>query len=142
MEETKLHEIGRAVAGMLNGAASTEQPELPGLLLRLLAEGSPISPSRVAAELNMAPDELASALERSTAVELDEEGNVTAAFGLTLSATPHRFQANGHEFYTWCALDTLYIPGVIGQTAKVESTCPRHRNEDSAHGDPRRDRSA
>jgi alkylmercury lyase len=72
----------------------------------------------------MAPDELASAMEQSTAVELDEEGNVTAAFGLTLNPTPHRLRANGHEFHTWCALDTLYIPGVIGQTAQVESTCP------------------
>ena len=124
MENAKLNEIGKAVAGMLKGAAATEEPQLPGLLLRLLAEGSPIPPARIAAELSISPDELASALEQSTAVELDKDGNVTAAFGLTLSPTPHRFQANGHEFYTWCALDTLYIPGVIGQTARVESTCP------------------
>jgi alkylmercury lyase len=124
MEEAKLNEIGKAVAGMLRSAAATEEPQLPGLLLRFLAEGSPVSPARITAELNMAPDELASAMEQSTAVELDEGGNVTAAFGLTLSPTPHRFQANGHEFFTWCALDTLYIPGVIGQTAEVESTCP------------------
>ena len=124
MEKAKLQEIGKAVAGMLKGAAATQQPELPGLLLRLLAEGSPVSPARVAAELNIAPDAASSALEQSTAVELDKDGNVTAAFGLTLSPTPHRFQTNGHEFHTWCALDTLYIPGVIGQTARVESTCP------------------
>jgi alkylmercury lyase len=124
MEEAKLQEIGKAVAGMLKGAASTEQLELPGLLLRLLAEGRPVPPARIAAELGISPDAATAALEQSTAVELDEGGNVTAAFGLTLNPTPHRFRANGHDFYTWCALDTLYIPGVIGQTARVESTCP------------------
>ena len=124
MKEEHLDEIGKAVAGMLKGAAATQQPELPGLLLGLLAEGRPISPARIAAELDISPDDVTSALEQSTAVELDKEGNVTGAFGLTLTPTPHRLQANCHELYAWCALDTLYIPGVIGQTAQVESTCP------------------
>lgn len=124
MEDANLQEIGKAVASMLGSAASTQEPRLPGLLLRLLAEGSPVSPARIATDLNISPDDVISALKQSTAVELDKDGNVTAAFGLTLNPTPHRFHMNGHEFYTWCALDTLYIPGVIGQAARVESTCP------------------
>ena len=124
MENEKLREIGKAIAGMLSGAAATQQPQLPGLLLRLLAEGGPIPPARIATDLGISQDDAISALEQSSAVELDEDGNVTAAFGLTLNPTPHRLHMNGHEFHAWCALDTLYIPGVLGQTARVESTCP------------------
>jgi alkylmercury lyase len=124
MESTKLEEIGKAVASMLGGAVSSQAPQLPGLLLQLLADGKPLSPKQIVAELDVSPDDLASALQQSTAVELDEDGNVVAAFGLSLNPTPHSFEVGGNALHTWCALDTLYIPAVINQTARVESTCP------------------
>lgn len=43
---------------------------------------------------------------------------------ITRRPTPHAFQLNGLELFAWCALDTLFLPGLIGQTAKVTSTCP------------------
>lgn len=36
----------------------------------------------------------------------------------------HRFTVNGWTLYTWCAWDTLFLPELIGETARVESTCP------------------
>ncbi len=35
-------------------------------------------------------------------------------WGLTFIPTPHRFRVNGHTFYTWCALDALTIPALLG----------------------------
>ncbi len=119
-----LERIGKAVAYMLRGAVDPRTPQLPGVLLRLVAEGRPVSPERIAANLDIPLDELASALRSSTAIELDGDGNVVAAFGLSLSPTPHHFEVNGNKLYTWCALDTLYIPAAIEQTGRVESTCP------------------
>ena len=124
METTKLEEIGKAVASMLGGAVSSQAPQLPGSLLRLLADGKPVSPEQIKADLKISPDDLATELQQSTAVELDEDGNVVAAFGLSLKPTPHRFEVAGNALHAWCALDTLYIPAVIKQTARVESTCP------------------
>ena len=42
---------------------------------------------------------------------------------LTLRPTPHGFNVDGKQLYTWCALDTLFFPAVIGRPARVESPC-------------------
>ena len=31
---------------------------------------------------------------------------------------------DGSELYAWCALDTLFLPDLMGRSADVESTCP------------------
>jgi alkylmercury lyase len=43
---------------------------------------------------------------------------------LTLNPSPHRFRVNGNELYAWCALDTIFLPGLLGETAEVESPDP------------------
>lgn len=42
---------------------------------------------------------------------------------LTLNPTPHRFIVKGSTLYTWCALDAIFLPGLLGETAVVESAC-------------------
>ena len=54
---------------------------------------------------------------------MDQSGNVVG-WGLTLIPTLHRFQVNGHTFYTWCALDALTYPALLQVVASVESSCP------------------
>ncbi len=84
----------------------------------------------------VSPEEFASKLgiERSRAVELfadlamlgvqvDEQGNVVGA-ALTARPTAHRVEVGDKELYAWCALDTLFIPGLLGEAAEVESRCP------------------
>jgi alkylmercury lyase len=36
---------------------------------------------------------------------------------------PHRFEVAGKKLWTWCAWDALFIPGILGTSARVESTC-------------------
>ncbi len=56
-------------------------------------------------------------------VQVDQSGNVVGA-ALTALETPHRIEVGGKELYAWCALDTLFIPGLLGESAEVESKCP------------------
>lgn len=56
-------------------------------------------------------------------MELDGSGNVIGA-ALTTTPTPHRISFGGRKLFAWCALDTLFIPGFVGEVAEVESTCP------------------
>ena len=63
-------------------------------------------------------------------MQFDETGNVVGA-ALTTLPTPHRVSFGGSfgdsfggDLFAWCALDTLFIPGLLDQTADVESTCP------------------
>jgi len=55
-------------------------------------------------------------------VETDSDGNVVG-MGLTLRPTSHKFRIGGPQLYTWCALDTLMYPPLLGEAATVESPC-------------------
>ena len=94
-------------------------------LLRLVAEGSPLLPSRI--------EEIASSLQMPLEVvplfmdqvcERDRAGNIVGILGLSQEKHPHRFTVNNRSLSTWCAWDALFLPVLLGQTAEVESTCP------------------
>ena len=55
-------------------------------------------------------------------VQTDDAGRVVGA-ALTLRETPHRVRLRGRVFHAWCSLDTLFIPGLLDETAEVESRC-------------------
>lgn len=92
-------------------------------LLRLLADGQPVSRERLATALGVAREAVDATLRQFPNVEEDDQGNIVAS-GISLVPTAHRFQVNGHALYTWCALDTLLYPVVLQQTAQVSSPCP------------------
>jgi alkylmercury lyase len=91
-------------------------------LLPLLAEGQPVAPERLATVLGRPQSEILAALHQLPSIEWDGHGNIVGA-GLTLRPTLHRFELNGRTLYTWCALDALMFPSLLGQTAQVESPC-------------------
>ena len=91
-------------------------------LWRLLAEGSPVRLSRLARASHRSLDELQAVLP-SLDVRLDQEGNILAS-GLSLVPTAHQFHLGEQTLYTWCALDTLLLPPLLGRAARVISTCP------------------
>ena len=55
--------------------------------------------------------------------EWDAAGRVVGNV-LTLNPTKHHFRVNGKELYTWCSLDAMHLPGLLGRMAEVESTDP------------------
>ncbi len=91
-------------------------------LILLLAEGQPVSPERVAGVLGLTREEALEILRQRPSIEWDEAGNIVGA-GLTLRPTPHRFKLTDRTLFTWCALDSLMFPGLVGQTVQVESPC-------------------
>ncbi|NUR05358.1 MAG: organomercurial lyase MerB [Streptomyces sp.] len=97
----------------------------PGLyreLLRLLADGQPVTLARLAAASGQPAETVERAVANWPDTEYDDQGRITG-YGLTLTPTPHRFTVNGTQLYAWCALDTLFFPAVIGRPACVESPC-------------------
>ncbi len=104
---------------------STLAARLEILTYRALAEGHPVRASRLASMAGV-PVELAEALfEHGKALggEWDEEGRLLGNV-LTLVPTSHRFRVNGKELYTWCSMDAMHLPGLLGQVAEVESADP------------------
>lgn len=89
-------------------------------LLKLLADGEPVSIAELAAATGRTADEVQSALAAVPDTEYDDEGRIIGQ-GLTLRPTRHHFEVGGQQLYTWCALDTLIFPQLLDRPARIES---------------------
>jgi alkylmercury lyase len=89
-----------------------------------LAKGEPVAPAALAARADRDQAQVSQLVARWPNVHLNDQGRIVAFGGLSLTPTQHRFEVAGRELYTWCAWDTLFLPAVLEQTARVTSTCP------------------
>ncbi len=117
---TKLgHRLNDSLTGTDN---ATSTRSLFGPLLELLAVGQPVTMSQLADATASTVGQVRDALAAMPDTEYDEQGRIVGS-GLTLRPTEHRFQIDGRQLYTWCALDTLIFPTILGRTANVTSPC-------------------
>jgi alkylmercury lyase len=91
-------------------------------LIRLIARGKPVSTAELAADAGEPIGRVESWFRSQPGTDWDDEGRLVG-FGLTLRPTTHKFVVDGTILYTFCALDTLIFPAVIGRAAVVESNC-------------------
>lgn len=92
-------------------------------LLRLLADGDPVTVEQLADAAGRPVDDVRRGLATVPDTEYDDQGRIVGQ-GLTLRPTSHRFAVAGEELYTWCALDTLLFPALLDRPAQVESVSP------------------
>ena len=103
--------------------ASTEEGrKLYQPLLKRIAMGLPVERAEIAAMLRWPLPQTEDFLKKLPALEFDEDGRLVGA-GLSLRETPHVFEVQGQRLFTWCALDTLFFPAILGKTAQVTSKC-------------------
>ncbi len=118
---------GQQLAAQLTSAFSGapgagDRPWLWQPLLRLLARGEPVTACQLAGATGRSADQVRQALAALPDTEYDSLGRVVGS-GITLNPTPHHFEVGGLQLYTWCALDTLIFPVVLGKPARVISPC-------------------
>ncbi len=92
-------------------------------LMQLLVHGEPVSLEHLATTLGRPVQDVIEALRQFEDVATDEDGRLVGA-GISLLPTPYRFEVQGHELFTWCALDTLIFPAWLRLPAQVASVCP------------------
>ena len=93
--------------------------------IRQLAQGHPLSAEEVdqrITALRLAPEAAQQFLRQVT--ERDASDHIIGALGLSLSEHPHRLTVEGVSLSAWCAMDTLFLPAVLQQTATIESPSP------------------
>lgn len=101
-----------------------DRTRLVARIFRLLAEGRPLSPSRIDAtvtELGVDPDvahELLQALP-----ERNEAGEIMGLV-ITLNPTPHQMTLGDTDAYAWCALDTMMLSIILDRDIAVASEPP------------------
>lgn len=100
----------------------SSKPWMFRALLDLLAHGQPVTIDQLADTTGRTTEEVHGALATMSDTEYDDRGRIIGS-GLTLRPTPHQFEIDEVALYTWCALDTLIFPAILGRTAHVNSPC-------------------
>ncbi|MHA2174459.1 MAG: organomercurial lyase [Candidatus Hodarchaeales archaeon] len=99
--------------------------QLQALTVRLLALGHPVSAEQLVESWGLPLEEVKRILKQAEArIEVDENGYLIGAGGLSIPPTRHYFRVNSKTLYAWCALDAIFLPAFLAKTAEVESTDP------------------
>ena len=103
-----------------------EEQDLAVQLYRELAKGQPVDRESLADALGMQHENAVEILDQwPSLVYYDDQKRVIGFGGLTVAPMQHRLLIDGKELYTWCAWDSLFIPELLGKTARIESRCPQ-----------------
>jgi alkylmercury lyase len=98
-------------------------------LYRELAKGQAVADAQLAHALCISTMEGSALLQRDAIkpfVYRDREGRVIGFGGLAITPMHHRFEVDGRELATWCAWDSLFIPEILGRSARVTSLDPEN----------------
>lgn len=125
---TVVDELSEGFARLLPENSLEEQRFGIGLLSALARRGS-LTTSDVALELDVSPAEAKSFLEESELGRLvlrDREDNdrILGFWGLATFPTHHQLAINGRTVWANCAGDSLFLPALLGETARIESRDP------------------
>ena len=128
MSEPTVHDLIEAWSSAYAGLSQAEiDQRILGFaaLVGAIAERGSAGAEDLANALGVSAEEAGTVLEGLAAggFQIDAEGRVVGA-ALTSKPTPHRLRIGANDLYAWCALDTLFLPGLLGETAEVESICP------------------
>ena len=94
-------------------------------LVRGIARSGGVTPEDFSRGTALSPEQASEVFEGLAAIGLERDagGRIVGA-ALTTTRTPHAVTVAGRSLFAWCALDTLFIPGLLDEVAEVESTCP------------------
>ncbi len=131
MEKYTADDVIRAWTATSAGASQEESDQRIlrlAAIVRAIADESPVPPERYAAATGLPPERVAEVFQGLSAagVQFDSEGNLVGA-GLTPVPTPHRFRVGGRDLYAWCALDALFLPGLLGRDRGSSVDLPDNR---------------
>lgn len=117
-----IERLSRAVSdGML--ALDFDDARIVLSVYRLLARGEPVSPTAVAEATSLDQELVDKRLAEWPGVFIQDSA-IVGFWGLALPQMSHRFEVEGKNLYTWCALDALFLPELIGKKATVRSNDP------------------
>jgi alkylmercury lyase len=112
------------------GPFRPEEQQAAVALYRELAKGRAVDADQLARALGISPAEAGALLERDAIKCLifpDAQGRVLGFGGLAAAPMHHRFEVAGRTLWTWCAWDSLFIPEILGRSARVTSPDPESK---------------
>ncbi len=108
-------------------AFSPEEQRVAVTLYRELAKGQPVDAVQLGLALGRSAAEARALLERDSLkvfVYPDDHGRVLGFGGLTAARMHHKLELQGRTLWTWCAWDSLFVPGILGEQGRITSPDP------------------
>ncbi|HKJ70768.1 MAG TPA: organomercurial lyase [Gammaproteobacteria bacterium] len=121
--ETRIPEMAETLRAIFPAFGAAGRP-LVRPLFGLLAQGRPVTPEALAGATGLPPATVRRHLSAWWGVRFDDDGAVIGFWGLDLFATRHQLRVGERDLFAWCAWDTLFLPGLIGEEAEVTTLCP------------------
>ncbi len=124
-EKVLVEELARSIGAAIPTLDVTEQ-QIALATYRLLAGGKPVATEAIAGAVGVPAARVEAALESWPGVYRDDARRVAGFWGVGIMPLDPEYslQIDGKTSYAWCALDTLFIPPLIGKTVSVQATDP------------------
>jgi len=126
LSKLNLEELAASIVRCFPVLNTFEQP-LSLELYRMLAEGQPVPRTVLAKRLSLSLEAVNGILDGWPGVFSDAERRIVGYWGLSIPSaygSPHTIKMNGQMLSAWCALDTLFLPQLVGHAAEIESVGP------------------
>lgn len=123
---TTVDELWKAAARSFPVLSPEEQQAGIGLHHQL-SKGQPLTIAQLAQALGVSADAAETLVRESTLspfIHTDKVERIAGFDGLTVVPTHHQLTVNERTLWAWCAVDSLFIPELVGEPAKVESRDP------------------
>lgn len=102
-----------------------ERVRITAFVLQSSAKGKPISVEEFAefSDQTLMEAKVQYRKMRMSGADFGDEGRLIGN-ALTMRPTRTIMTMDGRKLYAWCALDTLFLPGLVGESATVHSISP------------------
>ena len=123
--EASVESVSAAITAAMPVLDETDR-QIAAAVYRLIGMGKPVEPAAVGEAVGIGVDQVEARLASWPGVYRDEGGRIAGFWGHAIAKLDpeYRLIAHGQTTYGWCALDTLFIPGIIGKTVRVEASDP------------------
>lgn len=125
-KEISVVDVAEAIKAAMPVLDETDQ-RIATAVHRLMSKGAPVEPAAIAeAAGGVTLDRVNERLTTWPGVFRDDPGRVVGFWGHAIDKLDpeYRLVAAGKTTYAWCALDTLFIPGIVGNEVHVEASDP------------------
>lgn len=124
-KEVSLVDMAEAIEAAMPVLDKRDQ-QIAAAVHRAMSKGEPVEPEAIARVGGVSLDQVNERLNTWPGVFRDDSGRVVGFWGHAIEKLDpeYRLVAAGKTTYAWCALDTLFIPGIIGYEVRVEASDP------------------
>ncbi len=125
-KDVSLADVAEAIKAAMPVLDETDQ-HIATAIYRLMSSGAPVEPAAIAKSAGgVSLEHVNERLNTWPGVYRDDMGRVVGFWGHAIDKLDpeYRLVAAGQTTYAWCALDTLFIPSIIGSEVLVEAFDP------------------